>query len=152
MALAVERAAARRLREARRALLISPSSPHYSAISAAAAAIQQMALLMPRSMLAPLLLLLSGCAMVQRAAAAPVVGSVGGSSGDSESREGLRRVESLSIEFGGRTREAMLYVPPSTPTGAALPLVFNYHGYGSDALQQVVYSFSNPLADEEGFA
>ena len=50
--------------------------------------------------------------------------------------------EFLSIEFGGRTRDAVLYVPPGAPAGAALPLVFNYHGYGSDGLQQVFYSFN----------
>ena len=60
--------------------------------------------------------------------------------------------EFISIEFGGRTRDAVLYVPPSAPPGVALPLVFNYHGYGSDGLQQVFYSLNNPLADEEMFA
>lgn len=60
--------------------------------------------------------------------------------------------EFIEVEHQGRTRDAILYVPPATPTGTALPLVFNYHGFGSDGLQQVVYSFMNPLADEEHFA
>ena len=56
----------------------------------------------------------------------------------------------IELEFGGRTRDAILYVP-ETPAGAALPLVFNYHGFGSDALQ-VLYADMGPLADAEGFA
>ena len=60
--------------------------------------------------------------------------------------------EFIEVEHQGRTRDAILYVPPATPAGTALPLVFNYHGFGSDGLQQVVYSFMNPLADEEQFA
>lgn len=60
--------------------------------------------------------------------------------------------EFIEVEHQGRTRDAILYVPPATPNGTALPLVFNYHGFGSDGLQQVVYSFMNPLADEEQFA
>ena len=62
------------------------------------------------------------------------------------------RSEFISIEFEGITRDAVLYVPPAPSPGAFLPLVFNYHGYGSDGLQQVFYSLNNPLADAEGFA
>jgi poly(3-hydroxybutyrate) depolymerase len=57
----------------------------------------------------------------------------------------------IEVQFGGRARDAILYVP-ETPSGAVLPLVFNYHGFGSDAFQQVLYSDMNPIADEHGFA
>ena len=58
----------------------------------------------------------------------------------------------IEVQFGGRTRDAILYVPAAAPTGAVLPLVFNYHGFGSDAFQQVIYSNMNPVADEHSFA
>ena len=63
-----------------------------------------------------------------------------------------QNTEFIEVEHQGRTRTAILYVPSALPAGAALPLVFNYHGFGSDALQQVLYSAMNPVADEEQFA
>lgn len=43
---------------------------------------------------------------------------------------GVNAVDSefISVEFGGRTRDAILYVPAGA--SGALPLVFNYHGFG----------------------
>ncbi len=55
------------------------------------------------------------------------------------------------IMVDGLMREYILHVPdsydPSTPT----PLVFNFHGLGSDGAQEQAYASMNAVADEEGF-
>ena len=57
----------------------------------------------------------------------------------------------LQVEFGGLTRDAIMYTPVAAAPGSAFPMVFNYHGFGSDAFQQVLYSDMNPVADMHGF-
>ena len=51
----------------------------------------------------------------------------------------------------GLEREYRLTVPSSYDGGVATPLVFNFHGFTSDALTQDVYSQLPQTAEEEGF-
>ncbi|MCB0615022.1 MAG: hypothetical protein KDC75_17010, partial [Phaeodactylibacter sp.] len=41
-----------------------------------------------------------------------------------------------TLNFDGLVRNYRLYIPPANTTGEALPLVFNFHGYSSNANQQ----------------
>jgi polyhydroxybutyrate depolymerase len=52
---------------------------------------------------------------------------------------------------GGILRSYRLYVPASYVPGTAAPLVFNLHGYGSNAGQQELYAGMAPVADTAGF-
>jgi polyhydroxybutyrate depolymerase len=56
----------------------------------------------------------------------------------------------LSLPFGGRTRGFLVHVPPQAAT-APLPVVVNFHGGGSNAVQQRRYSGMNAAADRHGF-
>jgi polyhydroxybutyrate depolymerase len=56
-----------------------------------------------------------------------------------------------SITHDGLNREYILYVPQSYDPGTAAPLVFNLHGYTSNALQQMFYGDFRPIADTAGF-
>ncbi len=59
--------------------------------------------------------------------------------------------EVRSLESGGRTRSYRLYVPVGAGSESAVPLVLNWHGRGSSAIAQEIYSGMTPLADREGF-
>ena len=48
-------------------------------------------------------------------------------------------------------RSYILYVPASYDAANPVPLVFNFHGYGSNASQQIFYGDFRPIADQEGF-
>jgi polyhydroxybutyrate depolymerase len=52
---------------------------------------------------------------------------------------------------GGRDRTYTLYVPESYDGATAVPLVFNLHGAGSNALQQAAYSRLQVVAADHGF-
>jgi polyhydroxybutyrate depolymerase len=56
-----------------------------------------------------------------------------------------------SILHNGLTREYILFVPSAYASGTPAPLVFNFHGYGSNALQQMFYGDFRPIADTAGF-
>ncbi|MCO6475529.1 MAG: T9SS type A sorting domain-containing protein [Phaeodactylibacter sp.] len=56
-----------------------------------------------------------------------------------------------AIIHDGLERNYRLYLPPADMTGEALPLVFNLHGFGSNATQQEFYSGMNAVADTAGF-
>ncbi len=56
-----------------------------------------------------------------------------------------------SITHGGLTRTYILYVPASYSAGTPAPLVFNFHGYTSNASQQMMYGDFRPIADTAGF-
>ena len=51
----------------------------------------------------------------------------------------------------GLEREYILTVPSSYDGGVATPLVFNFHGFGSQAIEQDVYSQLPQTAEAEGF-
>ncbi len=56
-----------------------------------------------------------------------------------------------SITHGGLTRTYILYVPASYSAGTPAPLVFNFHGYTSNATEQMFYGDFRPIADTAGF-
>jgi len=56
-----------------------------------------------------------------------------------------------SIEHNGMDRSYILYVPESYDGTKAVPLVLNFHGYTSNAKDQMNYGDFRPLADKEGF-
>lgn len=56
-----------------------------------------------------------------------------------------------TLNFNNVVRSYLLYVP-STYTGeSAMPLVFNFHGLGSNGFEQMVYGDFRNLAEQEGF-
>ena len=57
-----------------------------------------------------------------------------------------------SIMHDGEERFYKLYLPASySANGAEVPLVFNFHGYGSNAGEQSLYGNFQLLADNENF-
>ena len=56
-----------------------------------------------------------------------------------------------SITHGGLQREYTLYIPASYSAGTEVPLVFNFHGYTSNAFQQMWYGDFRTISDTEGF-
>jgi poly(3-hydroxybutyrate) depolymerase len=54
---------------------------------------------------------------------------------------------SQSFTFQGKRRTYLLYVPTSYQGTAKVPLVFNFHGYGSNAVQQMALANFGPIAD-----
>jgi polyhydroxybutyrate depolymerase len=54
----------------------------------------------------------------------------------------------LTIESGGLTRTYHLYVPPKYKNSRPTPLVFNFHGLGSNGLSQYSYSEMEALAEK----
>ena len=56
-----------------------------------------------------------------------------------------------SITHGGLTRTYILYVPASYSASTPAPLVFNFHGYTSNATEQMFYGDFRPIADTAGF-
>ena len=56
-----------------------------------------------------------------------------------------------TLDFDGVNREYELYVPPSYDGTQAVPVVFNFHGYGSTAKEQMVYGNFKPEADQDDF-
>jgi polyhydroxybutyrate depolymerase len=57
----------------------------------------------------------------------------------------------LTLDHAGTQRQYTLHVPPSYAGETAVPLVLNFHGYGSNMGQQVLFSNMNATADAEGF-
>ena len=55
------------------------------------------------------------------------------------------------LEHGGLDRRFKIYEPSNLSPDAALPVLFNFHGYGSNADQQLIYGDFRGLADEETF-
>jgi polyhydroxybutyrate depolymerase len=56
-----------------------------------------------------------------------------------------------SIMHGGIQRDYILYVPANYTGGEVVPLLFNFHGYTSNASQQMWYGDFRPIADTAGF-
>lgn len=56
-----------------------------------------------------------------------------------------------TIQSGGLTRDYRLYVPAAYTGAAAVPLVLNLHGYGSNNLEQEVYGSFHAIADTANF-
>ena len=58
---------------------------------------------------------------------------------------------SQTFDFQGVSRTYQLYVPPLYRGLTNVPLVFDFHGYGSNAMQQMVYGNFEPLANRDDF-
>ncbi len=58
---------------------------------------------------------------------------------------------SQSISFESVTRTYQLYVPTSYDGRRRVPVVFEFHSYGSNASQQILYGNFEPLADRHDF-
>jgi len=58
---------------------------------------------------------------------------------------------SESFTFQGQSRTYQLYVPSVYDGTRAVPLVFDFHGFGSNAVQQIVYGNFKPEADRDDF-
>jgi polyhydroxybutyrate depolymerase len=56
-----------------------------------------------------------------------------------------------SIQHDGEERDYRLYLPEGYSQNASWPLVFNLHGFGSNALEQEIYSQMNVIADTAKF-
>ena len=58
---------------------------------------------------------------------------------------------SQTITYQGQPRQYLLYVPKSYTGDARVPVVLNFHGYGSNAAQQMALADFGPLADKNDF-
>jgi len=56
-----------------------------------------------------------------------------------------------TLTHGGIQRSYILYVPASYSSTNSAPLVFNFHGYTSNSIQQIFYGDFRPIADTAGF-
>ncbi len=56
-----------------------------------------------------------------------------------------------TIMHDGLARDFILYVPASYDPATPVPMVFNFHGYGSNAGQQLFYGDFRSIADTAGF-
>ena len=56
-----------------------------------------------------------------------------------------------SITHDGIQRDYILYIPELYDGSSAVPLVLNFHGFGSNANQQMFYGDFRDIADTEGF-
>ena len=59
--------------------------------------------------------------------------------------------QQFTIQFDGSSREYLVHVPAGAEPGRKLPVVFNFHGGGSDAPTQKAYSQMDAAADRHGF-
>ncbi|MEC8244783.1 MAG: PHB depolymerase family esterase [Verrucomicrobiota bacterium] len=57
----------------------------------------------------------------------------------------------LSLQHDGLTREYLLYVPSSYNGNSAVPLLFNFHGYGGTSSDHLSTADMRSLADQENF-
>ncbi|MCB0661443.1 MAG: prolyl oligopeptidase family serine peptidase, partial [Saprospiraceae bacterium] len=56
-----------------------------------------------------------------------------------------------TLDHNGVSRSYILYVPSSYSGDETVPLVFNFHGYGSNALEQYYYADFRLIAERENF-
>lgn len=56
-----------------------------------------------------------------------------------------------TFDFEHVARTYQLYVPPAYRGTTAVPVVFDFHGYGSNAAQQMIYGNFEPLARRNDF-
>lgn len=57
----------------------------------------------------------------------------------------------FSIQHDGNSRGGILYLPSSYTASQSYPLVFNLHGHGSNANEQMLYSGMNAVAEAHQF-
>ncbi len=56
-----------------------------------------------------------------------------------------------NLMSGGINRSYIIYIPANYTGATAVPLLFNFHGYTSNAQQQMFYGDFRPIADTAGF-
>lgn len=57
----------------------------------------------------------------------------------------------LTLDHDGLTRRYFVHVPDDYDASEPVPLVFDFHGYSSNATQEISLTDMNDLADDEGF-
>jgi polyhydroxybutyrate depolymerase len=60
-------------------------------------------------------------------------------------------VTEFVLDAGGAEHDVRVYVPTTYDGGSELPLVMNFHGFGSTGDQQATFTGYEELAEEEGF-
>src|SRR5262249_7231156 len=55
------------------------------------------------------------------------------------------------FDFAGVARTYQLYAPRNYGGSTDVPLVLDFHGFGSNAKQQITYGNFEPIADRRGF-
>jgi poly(3-hydroxybutyrate) depolymerase len=68
------------------------------------------------------------------------------------SRGELPRELVLAFHHDGVEREALVHLPPGANAGSELPVVLNFHGFTSDALEHADYTAMSSAAAAHGFA
>ncbi len=66
-------------------------------------------------------------------------------------KTGARGDSTLTLTSGGLARDSLLHVPPSYDPGRGAMLVLDFHGFSSNAVEQVALTGMNALADARGF-
>ncbi|MBS1613258.1 MAG: T9SS type A sorting domain-containing protein [Bacteroidetes bacterium] len=59
--------------------------------------------------------------------------------------------QTFTLNYQNTDREFIVHLPTGYTAGSHLPLVFNHHGYTSNASQQMLYSNMNATADANNF-
>lgn len=59
--------------------------------------------------------------------------------------------QTINITVNNTNRSYILYIPANLDASTPAPLVFNFHGYTSNAFQQQIYANMNAVADTAGF-
>ncbi len=67
------------------------------------------------------------------------------------SKKGSKGDSTLTLTSGGLARDSVLHVPSSYDPGQGAMLVVNYHGFSSNAAEQVLLTGMNATADAKGF-
>ncbi len=57
----------------------------------------------------------------------------------------------LTLEHNSLTREYVLFVPSNHNSTTAIPLMFNFHGFGGNAIEYMIYADMRSLAESENF-
>jgi polyhydroxybutyrate depolymerase len=100
------------------------------------------------------LLAACGSSASHTSAPAPTTGATNPSSpttGASCNRPHAAGQSAQSFTFDGHKRTYQLYVPAAYDGTRAIPVVFDFHGFGSNAVQQMAYGNFKPEADRDDF-
>src|ERR1019366_620949 len=66
-------------------------------------------------------------------------------------KTGARGDTTVSLTSGGYARDSLLHVPSSYDPTKGTMLVVNYHGYSSNAAEQIALTGMNPVSDSKNF-
>ena len=89
---------------------------------------------------------------VSKDVSAPQADAVDASSAQCPSSSTLKAGDNkATLQFGGRSRSYVVYVPSSVKSGTAVPLIFDFHGHGGSSTQEESSSGWKKKADQAGF-